>query len=224
MKKLFILMLFALGFGKANAQAHLGIGGQGRPIYDFTSIVNLSDSDSYYVWVKNKSGVPFSGLITMYTAVDTGNSFFVIDSVNVNFTLPPGDSIPYTRTQLNYGPPNYRMGGNIVVIWPSSLTAITDDSTAYTPLYILGSSSVINIADDRSLKIFPNPCVENISIVQTGLTMVTTIKLLDEKGAFLKEYKNISTISLAEYPAGTYFIQAEFADRTQRTYKIIRVE
>jgi hypothetical protein len=226
MKKLIILSLLSLSFGVLQAQPHLGIGGQGRPIYDHTSIVNLNDSDSYYVWLKNKSSVPFGGWVYMYTAVDTGNSVFNIihiDSLNI-FALNPGDSLPIPLTEPDYSPPNYRMGGNIVVIWPSASGCITDDSTAYTPLFILGSSSVIGITDDRSLKIFPNPSIGDVSVIGVGPTMVTTIRLLDERGALLKEFKNTSMLSLAEYPAGNYFIQVEFADKTTCGYKIVRIE
>ena len=49
----------------------------------------------------------------------------------------PGDSIFMLNTLLNGGPQLYQQaGGNLVVIWPSSVVPISSD-TSITPLYVI---------------------------------------------------------------------------------------
>ncbi|HEY6161097.1 MAG TPA: hypothetical protein VI112_07735, partial [Bacteroidia bacterium] len=77
MKKLLLLLALSLCMMQAGAQATLGIGA-GRQIFSLQDTVNFNDSDSYYVWVKNKGNAVYSGTVFMNISVDstgTGNSF-----------------------------------------------------------------------------------------------------------------------------------------------------
>lgn len=225
MKKLYIGLFFAAVTLGAYAQASLGIGG-GRQFYGLQDTVSMNDTDSYYVWIKNTGNSNFSGIITVITDVDstgTGSTLLQVDSVSFSAQLAPGDSIPFTRTENYLFPGNYRMGGNIVVIWPSSMTAPTTDSTVFQTVFVVGGNMIAEISDDKNIRIFPNPSHGNVSILSKGHENdVRSIKLMDVSGRELITYRNTNMVSLEDYADGIYFLEVTFSDKSQKTFKIIR--
>jgi hypothetical protein len=230
MKKLYIGLFFALFYaGLIQAQPALGIGA-GRVIWGIEDTIcgDYTYSDVYLVYVKNKGNALFSGVITMHTEVDSGQGF-IQDGPLDTFpaTLNPGDSVQYihTHTYDTLNTDVFRMGGNIVVIWPSAQSVNTVDSSLFTPVYIALCSSIAEIDEDKNLSIYPNPSNGNISVISRGRqNLVRSIRVLDLSGRELITYSNTNIISMADYANGIYFLEVTFSDKSQKTFKIIRKE
>jgi hypothetical protein len=221
--------LFILGgTASLHAQPALGIGGGGQ-IFNFRDTVYLNDTDSYYVYVKNKGNAFFSGLLTIFTAVDstgTGNNFIIIDSTTFTSQIASGDSIQFFRSEFYMLQGNYRVGGNIVVIWPSSSGITTTDSSQHTTVWMLLGNSVFEIDRNKSLVVFPNPSSDlvNVHLNSNFQVRVERIRIFDSQGRIQREYHGTNRVSLKEHPEGVYLVEACFDDGTCRTYKVIRQE
>ena len=230
-KKLFVVLLFAFSVGgskTAEAQAQLSVGANGR-IFNLDTLVSFNDTNTYYIWIKNTGNVGFLNTVYINVGIDstqTGNFFqyfFSVDSLTLQIAV--GDSVPYLQT-VNYFPGGaYRMGGNIVVIWPSSTMANTLDSTRDTTVYISGFSSVHEQLGYGNILLYPNPTSDKIFFRNNNNALnIERIRLLDISGRVLKEWENRSVISLEEFAAGVYLLHIDLPDKTSHTFKIIRRE
>lgn len=235
-KKLLFILVIALGFGQAKAQVFLSVGANGK-IFSFEDTICFSPSNSvsdfYYIYVKNTGSSTFNGTIDLNLAVDSSMTGFFSWTAQNSFSntmLNPGDSTVLSYTEDydtgSVAPtgPVYRMGGNIVVIWPSATGAITVDSSEHDTVYILTCNGVNEISDDHGLSVFPNPTTDNVSLRIKGNASISSIGLFNIQGELLKNYKATNSLSFTEFPAGMYFLRVEFADKSTHTYKIIRKE
>jgi len=118
-------------------------------------------------------------------------------------------SIPYSSYQwMNAGSPitgatnaTYTIPGNgqysVLVIDSNSCSGASVADT----IQRLGIASVLN---SSTVKIMPNPTTGNISVSGAGLVNISIYNLV---GQLVKEAKNADAISIAELPAGMYFIK-----------------
>lgn len=74
----------------------------------------------------------------------------------------------------------------------------------------------------NTVVIYPNPTTNELHIQNDGQERPTDIIILDIMGKVIKhlDYFN-SEIKITQIPAGTYFIEIVFANRTER-YKVIK--
>lgn len=224
MKKWGLFLLFALSLALVEAQPKLGVGA-GRALFGFQDTVCRNSTVSYNLYIKNKGNAVFSGAVLINAAVDTGLGYTNIgyDSVLVA-SLAPGDSFQFTRTQ-NYSNPNYRLGGNIVVIWPSGSSALTADSSLPRSVYVLLCASVEETDEKTTVTVFPNPCTDYVYIQTQGKKSIPqTVLVLDNKGALLETHVNTSVIPLKKYPEGLYILRVKFSDGSVKMYRLVRIE
>jgi hypothetical protein len=223
-KTLLLITLFILGSGPIKAQTSLGVG-DGRQILGIQDTICDGSIDVYSIWVKNEGAQPLSGTIYMNMAVDSGLGLSwnpMPDSMMVS-GFAPGDSVQMFHTQQYDTADQFRVGGNIVVIWPSSQGCITVDSSLHTPVYVSLCNSVVEVRDDLLLGVYPNPSSGQVEVHTHNPSLnVALLQVLDTKGKLLEELHSRSSVSLEHYPDGVYFLRAEFTDGTVRTYKIIR--
>lgn len=207
---------------KSFAQPAFGIGGFGF-LYSFVDTVAVNQTTSYYVYVKNTGNQPFTGQINVHTAIDTGTGFFQIsqDTLWLNNILP-GDTFPKSFNET-YNVPPYRMGGNIVVIWPSQSGYQTTDSSLHTPVFITPANGVIAISDDRNLIVFPNPTAHEVFIKGSGRGIIAEkIIVYDARGRAIKIVEKTNSVSLVDLSGGTYLMEVEFADKSRRSFRIVK--
>lgn len=228
MKRLMMIVLPLLLASGLGAQTSLGIGG-GKIIYGILDTVCEHSTDSYYVYVKNTGQNPFSGTLYLNFAVDsTGNfswNYPLPDVVQVSPALAPGDSIPVVHNQTYDTSDAYRVGGNIVVIWPSGQNVTVSDSSRLTHVQVEYCNTVEEKADEVHAKIYPNPVHDRVAVEISGNKLkITAIGLYNCMGELLSVTYNSNNVLLGGYPEGIYFIRITFADGTAKAYKVIRRE
>lgn len=224
MKRHIIISLCLLfsGIFAGKSQDTLGIGGTG--IYSISTVAQYNDSDSINVFVKNKGNSAFSGTVTVFLAVDTSNGLNILTTDTFSVSgFNPGDSTSVSFT-YTYTPANFRLGTNIVVIWPQAAGAVTLDSAQAT-VTINGYNSVIEIDNKGNIQVFPNPSVEMLNIQPDAATInqIKQIQLYDLNGKLIEEYPaSANQINMSKYPAATYLLTIRLLDNTVKNYKLIR--
>ena len=233
MRKLLLVLvtpLFLLSNNGFSQPSTLGLGA-GRAIFGILDTSYVNDSLSSYIWVKNYGPNAFSGNVTLELAVDTGFGFNVVDTFTFSIASlgvsPALDSIPYTFSQTytvgTFNP--YRIGGNIVVIWPAcSVPAVTfiDSSLQYT-VVLIGPSSVGTFDEFYSLNFYPNPVDDHLNISKMeAAIIVEKVRILDVLGKEIKLQSHVSFVNFSGLPEGTYFLEATFKNNYKKTFKIIK--
>ncbi|MEW6469232.1 MAG: T9SS type A sorting domain-containing protein [Bacteroidota bacterium] len=222
MKRLLLLLCFlALLKGSAYSQDSLGLGSNYANL-GLPDTVAIGDSVNYSIYLKNWSPNIFFGTVFINMAIDTSAGLqFVgwLDSLTVQ--LSPGDTIG-----LNYNDtiPSglFRIGGNIIVIWPAAINAGTKDSVTAT-IYVLPASSVGEITDKDHIKVYPNPTPNEVQILQDRPNNdVVRVRIYNALGEEVLVVEHSAIIDLRALPAGTYLAKAEFADKTRSSFKIVK--
>ncbi len=190
---------------------------------DTSNLMFASDSLTYSF--KNKGNTTISGTVFINVAVDTGSGpiFFMNDTI-IGVSMMPGDTITDSLT-IGYNPGPFKIGTNIVVIWPSAANAVTLDSI-FSNVTLTAYTSVLKIDPNKKLTVYPNPTAEFLKLVteaNAGENYIKRIRMFDISGKIVDEYDNNTTlIRMDKYSAGTYMLVVEYTDHTSARHKIIR--
>ena len=223
MKRLILLFVVVMVTIRVSAQASLGMGG--GIIYGIEDTVCDNSVDSYNVFIKNTGTTGFTGIVYVNSRVDSTGTYSWLypqpDSANVS--LQSGDSVAFLITHVYNTFDPYRVGGNIVVIWPSGNGIATTDSTVLTSVRVL-DCSVVNEHDKAlGIRLCPNPTWDVVTI-RTGGTGISVklIRIYDSIGRLIQSANDTETVSFVRYDNGVYFLHAEFDDGTVRVFKVVK--
>lgn len=128
----------------------------------------------------NTGNQQISDSITMNCAVDTGNgSLNIISSSLLGFiTMQVGDTTNFNVTfQIN--PSDFRVGNNIVVVWPVAVSPSIQCQTVSINCEVLGYNSV-NELNSKQQNLFPNPFKEQIFLSDNTLKQVRIFNALGQ--------------------------------------------
>lgn len=228
MKRALLLFcsLFLLSTAGLRAQDTLGICGGGQ-IVNLQSFAYYTDTASFYIWVKNYSSTPYQGTITLATVVDSmsGPPPDTAQTDSIFVQLNPGDSFPLVITET-FTPLDYRVGGNIVVIWPSATNAyfINIPSLPDT-VTILGYNSV-GEQENSTSSVFPVPFRNHIYINSPpGRDKPDRIRIIDLSGKVVYEEKFTAVIHLSpNLHAGTYILEMQWTNGRVERKRLVRSE
>lgn len=228
MKRALLLfsLLFLLSTAGLRAQDTLGICAGGQ-IYNLQSFAYYTDTASFYIWVKNYSSSPYQGTITLATVVDSMSGpppdTAQIDSIFVQ--LSPGDSFPLVITET-FTPLDYRVGGNIVVIWPSATNAYFFNIPSQPDtVTILGYNSVGEHGNSMTT-VFPVPFRNHIFInTAPGRDRPDRIRIIDLSGKVIYEEKFSPVIQMSpNLHAGTYILEMQWNSGRVERKRLVRSE
>lgn len=238
-KFLWFVVWVTCSAGHAFSQiAAVGIGTQGIIGLPTSDTVTVDNTYFFYVWVKNygPDTIPGGSVIEVITGLknDTITPFPIpikSNYANLAGDLMNGDSISvplgetyHTPTSSPPGP--YRIGGNIVVIWPkafsSSIIVLTLDSL-YDTLYVVSPNGIIEFNNGELISGAPNPAAAAFSIIYSGNEILPEqIRILDESGKEVMVVNKTKTVNIAHLPNGIYFVEAQFNNNKKKTFKIIK--
>lgn len=226
MKKLLLLPALLMLASMLCAQStSIGI----SAIVNTPQVVNYHDTASYSFAVKNYGPNTFNGDIYIYTGIwDTSMTYvgvIRIDSTSLinlqNFNA--GDSIWLTDVE-NYIPQNFRIGTSVVVIWPVSGNAFTQDSISYT-VTVQSGTRVIEVTGNREISIYPNPAQGKLVIGTWGLpseTYVEQVRIMNASGQIVLLREGAGTLDIGHLDAGMYFIELRMSDSSRKIYRIVK--
>jgi len=222
MKKTLIVALLSLIIGLNGLSQTLSID-DSLSALNITDTVGYGSSSSYTIQVEYLGG-NYGGIVYLVAGVDSSGGLMSIDTVAsqvVNFT--GNDSIFFNVNDTFDNGNGYRVGGNVVVIWPiaAGLSAL---DTFQTDVYV---SPNVGINDDVDLyegfSVFPNPIRNFIYIEKTDQIIdVKRVRIFSVNGQIIYEEKFRPKIDISNIPPGLYFLKLLLKGGDELNYKLIK--
>ena len=214
-------ILFSIGIQGQN----LGIDSAAANLNSLPDTINLNDSYTHVITIRNFDVTPLNGTIYLMAGIDTNGTLFSVDTVGSvfvsNFGLNDTVGISYTET---YNVPNgYKTGDNIVVVWPVASFGSTKD-TLYKNVHIDDPISVNPITGlDEELLIYPNPFHDKIFIKNfNNRKTIEQVRIIDVNGKIIYDNKFSNTIKLDEINIGIYFLEIFFENKESKKFRLIK--
>lgn len=225
MKKIILILVLSLFvFLKGNSQ-NLAIDSANAEIV-LPDTVNYNDNLNHTLIVDISGGVSYSGIVYLVAAVDSSNGNQSIDTIATrNVSNKLNDTIMFTYNEIYNNSNAYRVGGNVVVIWPIAATLITLD-TFNTNITVV---QVVGIDEDKTLYnsiiIYPNPTKDYFYIKNKGQNnKLKQVRIFDVNGRLVYIGKSNPKIDVSNLKKGVYFINLELENQTLLHYKLIKDE
>jgi hypothetical protein len=226
MKKIFSLIalcVLLLISTSVNSQV-LGIDSTATNLNSLPDTININDNYSHSVTIQNFNSTTLTGTIYLVAAVDTSLGLMSIDTVAsvsvTNFGLNDTVSLSYTET-YNFSN-SYKIGGNIVVVWPIANFGNTKDSL-FKNVYIKNTVAINEINTlNSSILIYPNPVKNKILIKNPYDTTIKHVRIFNLNRALILDEEYQSEINTEHLTNGMYFLELVFTNKHKEYYKIIK--
>ena len=223
MKKLILVALLSLLIKVVCFSQSLSIDST-LTAFNIPDTVNYGSNTSYVVPVEYLGG-SFNGTAYLVAGVDSSGGLQSIDTVAsqvVSFT--GNDSIFFNVPDTFVNSPNgYRMGGNVVVIWPVAIGLNTLD-TFQTNVFVI---QAVGITENQELynaiSVYPNPSKNYIYIdKKNNKTDIKHVSFYNLKGQLIYDENFKSKINISQLSKGLYFLKLETNDGKEVHYKLIK--
>lgn len=209
-----ILLLILVNTSVAvTSQNYLGIS---KVITGFLDTVNINQSVSYKIYIKNYGPAVFSGFFRVNTWADSttaGNNYHFsrLDTLFNPVTINVGDSLLF-NTGDTYDLATYRVTGNGVVIWPKTFNPNwqTKDS-AFHSVYVRGLVGIKEYnLHEKLVKLYPNPVLTELNLsYDHTVIQIEDVRILNIIGESVKEFTRRETdwLDLSELGEGIYTLE-----------------
>ncbi|MGE0562147.1 MAG: T9SS type A sorting domain-containing protein [Flavobacteriales bacterium] len=224
MKKVVVIYLFLMlvpFIGKAQLSIDPVITSQ-----NFTQdTVPLGTVVNFNVKVLYTSLTPFTGTVYLVSGVDSSAGITSVDTVGftsvvnmVNDTF----SIPFTDTvTLQNG---YRVGEDIIVIWPVA-AGLTPLDTFRTDIFVTPIITGLNEHKELfdKVSVFPNPLSNQLTIKQLTTDLnIKQVKIYNLRGELVYHELYQQNIDVSNLPKGSYLLELELENRQRLKFKMIK--
>lgn len=171
--------------------------------------INLDDILPHRIVIMNFDAGVYSGDIHLVSAIDSSGTLISIDTVGTIFVSNFGNSdtvsVQFTETYSNSN--GYKVGDNIVVVWPVAGTSAIKD-TIRQNVYIAYPNSTQDLENSNEYSFFPNPFSSKITLI--GLNNSDDISIMDITGKIIyrsEAYFNPLVLNTEEWRKGLYFLR-----------------
>jgi len=170
---------------------------------------------------------PFTGNVYLMCGVDSSGGLISIDTVGLQFVSNIGlnDSILIPLSDSILQQNGYRIGGNIVVVWPIADGLLTLD-TFTTLIYVtpIPTSVNENKALHNQFSIYPNPA-QNFVIIKNSSSNNTVkhVRIYTINGTLLYQYSTKLKIDTSRLMNGSYLLEIELENKKRLRYKLLKM-
>lgn len=169
---------------------------------------------------------PFTGTVYLMCGVDSSGGLISVDTVGSQFVSNIGlnDSILIPLSDSILQQNGYRIGGNIVVVWPIADGLLTID-TFTAAIYVVPLPTGIgeNEALHKQFILYPNPTTNSISIKNNSTNNnVKHVRIFGIDGSLQYQSNYTSNINITNFSTGIYFLEIELDSNKVLTYKIVK--
>ncbi len=205
----------------------LGIDSNATNLSSLPDTITLNDNYTHTITIQNKSAIPFTGTIWLMAGVDTINTGTVvgIDSVGfanvVNFGLNDTVSITYNE---NYDLPNdYKLGDNIVVVWPiaANCSSCSTSDSLFQNVHILNPVSIDDIQQNNKLIVYPSPAKDFLQFKTDNSSLPKSINIYDLTGKLVLNKPFTPILNIAELKQGVYLVRVVYKEE-ELHFKLIK--
>ncbi len=186
--------------------------------------VPLGTVVNFNVKVLYGSLTPYTGTIYLVAGVDSSAGITSIDTVGslgvVNL-INDSINIPFTDTVLLQN--GYRVGGDIIVIWPIAAGIVALD-TFTTNIFV---TSLVGLYENKELfdkvSVFPNPLNNQLVIkkLSTDL-MIEKVRIYTLTGEIIYHELYQQNIDVSNLTNGTYILELELENKQRLKFKMIK--
>lgn len=224
MMKKFLLILFVTLLLPLIGKSQLTIDSLTTNANIIQDTVNVGNAINFDVVFSYNDSTPYSGNIYLVAGVDSSSGLTSIDTLGVRTVSNLVNDtviIPFidTANQQN----GYRIGGNIVVVWPVA-DGLTTLDTFETTFYVIEPTGINDKELINDFTIYPNP-IKNTLFIQnkTNSHRVKQVRIYNGVGKELIKTKFSTEISVSTLPKGIYFLELELEKDTILQYKLIKL-
>lgn len=223
--KIIIAVFFLVIVGTTKGQ-ELGVDTICCGLNDYPDTLTLNDNYTHQVTIINYDGNLFTGNIYLMAGIDTNGALFSVDTVGTVFvsSFGNGDTVSIFYNETYDVPNGYKLGTNIVVVWPFTPSGITRD-TLRQNIYLNDSVVSVNpiFRIDEQLLIYPNPFNNYIFLKNLGVkNEVRHVRIFDVNGRIVYNEKYNTVITTEQFIKGLYFLEIEFFDNSKKYNKLIK--
>ncbi len=133
----------------------------------------------------NNSSTPINSSVTIFFRIDSITNPVITTSP---VGIPPNDSTVISVTQYNFTQPFYKVGNNIVVVWPMVNGTFVPVDTTYKDVYFIPLTSVGNPeVQGPGIQIYPSPTTDFINLDVPPDQHVEHVRIFDSIGKLTRE-------------------------------------
>ena len=171
---------------------------------------------------------PEFGLLKQFSKKLLAILFLLLTSsigfTNVN-NITSNDSVSIFLNDTVLQQNGYRIGGNIVVVWPIADGLLTLD-TFTTIIYVTPTSTSVNENKvlHNQFSIYPNPTQNFITIKNSSPNnTVKHVRIYAINGTLLYQYSNNLKIDISRLTNGSYLLEIELENKKRLSYKLLKM-
>ena len=193
---------------------------QGTATLKVTALADFPDlpADTAYegvsyifnIMLKNNTNDSISSQVSINLQVDS--IILPIASTSPTFILHSGDSVIIPVTQYNFTQPQYKMGNNIVVVWPVVNGLVVPIDSFITDVYFVPLNSLVNNElTDPAFQIYPIPASDFLEMEMENYNQVEYVRIFSPTGQLVKEFQteNRQRIDISFLRNGMYICEVK---------------
>jgi len=169
------------------------------------------------LFIVNNSSTNINGAnVTFNMRVDSIITPFLL---NPALSIPAGDSVTLTVTQYSFNQPQFKMGNNIVVVWPVVSGLVVPIDSLITNVYFIPLSSLGSIdLTEPAFKIYPVPAKETLHLKLNTELKVEYVRIYTMEGRIVYIRKNFTDdfIDISNLSNGVYVLETEIDGKLDR--------
>lgn len=164
---------------------------------------------TFNVTLVNNSGTIINAPIDVHLKVDS------IDSILGTYQAPAlgiNDTATFTITGYNFTQPQYKIGNNIVVVWPVVNGLVVPIDTLFSNVYFVPLSSLSdNDLYYNKITLFPNPTQTYVQLNLNKNDEVGYVRIYSIDGKLILNQTHYmgQPLDIREIRKGTYIFEAE---------------
>lgn len=192
---------------------------EGPPGYDSVTIT-IHNADLNNV---------FTGTIAVVCYTDSGAGVFLpvdtlIHFAGTTYTIAPNSTVTITRpTDYFFDPGHYKVGSNIVVVWPVANGVTTIDSF-YTDVFFVAITAIRHpLRENIFMDIFPNPCISYIQLSHE--INVEAVRIYNANGqlVFEKTVPLPLRFEMRKLEKGIYIVETVFKNNSRQFKRFMKM-
>lgn len=201
--------------------AHVSV----ESLLGFPDTAFYNDSYTFSVFLHNYDSSAFQGYVGIHFRTDSvnGSSGTFIGPFQIFIGPDSFASIPINGFAFDTS--FFKMGGNVVVVWPvsSGLPEITMTDTFYTYVHIAGTAGIFDYSSEDAVHIYPVPANDVLFLPQNiAENSIEHLRIIDMLGR-TKYYsdKTVTSINTSFFEQGVYFIEIKMKNKTPKVSKFV---
>jgi hypothetical protein len=191
--------------------------------FNVPDTVNYNANIGHNVVIQIQGGSPYTGTIFLMTGVDSTAGLISVDTVaQRQVTNKFNDTINFQVNETYNNAEGYRVGGNVVVIWPVAFTLTTVDSFNTNVVVVASVGIDDELESYKAISVYPSPAKNYINMkISSQEFMIKHVRIYSMNSQLLYDQPYHPRIDISSFSSGMYFIKVGLKEE-ELIYKLIK--